>query len=262
MAVCDIKLQGKLQMNIQEVIAKEFPQHPFTTIPTTANYETIMSNYLAMSQAFPYLQAGSESELFFHYMNKNQDVPEQIEMTAVVGNFLCWDETGGLYLMLASGMKGLPRLLETRRFHCNLLKKDCAVIFDHKIEPDYSAVTKKYLLQLYKDLSEVSHIDRVACMVSFEMHANNMIDALWGSLASHFNISKDKLSYFMTHVGGDDPAEAYHVEMTTKLIEKIVPVDQKQAFVEKVTAAYKRHYDWCQAVIDLGRLDHYYRDAS
>ncbi len=112
-------------MDIEKVIAAHFHQHPFETIPAIANYEIILSNYLAMSQAFPYLQAGSQKDLFFHYMNHNQDAPESIELTTVVGNFLCWDETGGLNLTLASGLKNLPRLLETRRFHLNLLKKDC-----------------------------------------------------------------------------------------------------------------------------------------
>lgn len=248
-------------MDIQQIIEETFPQHPYANIPDAANFEIILCNYLAMSQAFPYLQAGSESELFFHYMNQNQDVPEQVEMTAVVGNFLCWDETGGLNLTLASGMKGLPRLLETRRFHSNLLKKDCLAIFGHEINPDYSMLTKKYLLQLYRDLSELSHVDRVACMVSFECHANNMIDALWGSLAKHFNIGKEKLSYFMTHVGGDDPAEAYHVEMTAKLIEKIVPLAQHEDFIDKVKSAYQRYVDWCQSVVDLGCAEIYYKDA-
>ena len=175
-------------MDIQEVITKEFSLHPFEIIPDSANYEVILSNYLAMSQAFPYLQAGSQSALFFHYMHNNQDVPEPIELTTVVGNFLCWDETGGLNLTLASGLKSLPRLLETRRFHSNLLKKDCNTIFHRNIYPDYSRITKNYLLRLYQGLSDITHDQRVACMVSFEIHADKMITSLWNSLAMHFNI--------------------------------------------------------------------------
>lgn len=248
-------------MDIEQIIVNEFTQHPFEIIPDDADYQVILSNYLAMSQAFPYLQAGSQKDLFLKYMFNNQDIPEELELTTIVGNFLCWDETGGLNLTLASGLKNLPRLLETRRFHSNLLKKDCATIFSQEIHPDYSDVTRKYLLKLFDGLSHPVHAVRTACMVSFEIHADKMITALWGSLANHFNIEKDKLSYFMTHVGGDDPAEPYHVAMTARLIEKIVAEQQHEAFIAKVKSFYQLHVDWCQDVVNVGMQGFYYKEA-
>lgn len=237
--------------SLDTLISNKFPIHPFSNIPRDANYKTIMSNYLAMSQAFPYLQAGSQDAIFLHYMNQNQDIPEHVEMTTVVGNFLCWDETGGLYLTLANGLKGLPRLLETRRFHSNLLKKDCAAIFGDQLNPDYSATTKSYLLKLYEGLSSLSPVRRVAYMVSFESHANNMISALWESIAQKFNTEKTHLSYFQTHVGGDDPAEAYHVQMTNNLIAKIVPDDQHESFLAQFIEGYALNVQWCHDIIQL-----------
>lgn len=238
--------------NIDQIIMNEVPQHPFESIPGEANYKIILANYLAMSQAFPYLQAGSQKDLIFHYMDNNQDLSEDVELTSVVGNFLCWDETGGLHVTLARGMKGISRILETRRFHANLLKKDCSMIFGESLAPDYSVVTKTYLTKLFEGLSSLCSITRVAYMVSFENHANRMIQALWDSISQKFDLDKKRLSYFLTHVGGDDPAEAYHVAMTHELISKIVPVEKADVYHAQFMQAYKLHINWCADIVALG----------
>ena len=211
----------------------DFPEHPFRHISNEVNYEKLLANYLAMSQAFPYLQAGSQKEIIFQTINEDIPITEEVELTTVVGNFLSWDETGGLNLTLRQGLKGLPRLLETQRFHANLLKNDCALLFGRPLQLDYSTVTKTYLRELYQGLSSVCAVTRVAYMTSFENHANRMIEALWNSISNHFKIEKQQLIYFLAHVGGDDPAEAYHVEMTQKLINKIVTQDKQSLFCEK-----------------------------
>lgn len=234
---------------ISSIINAHFSEHPFINIPTMANYKNILENYFAMSQAFPYLQAGSQKDLFLHYMNSNQDVPEHIELTSVVGNFLCWDETGALYPTIALGLKALPHILETRRFHSNLLRKDCEFLFNEPIAPQYSAVTKSYLNDLYDGLSSLCQIKRVATMVSFENHANKMISALWDSLIAKFKVKDKALTYFMMHVGGDDPAEAYHVEMTQKLIERTIPEEKLEQFYETFKSSYALHHQWCESVV-------------
>ena len=248
--LADDNLSIKIMENIdlESVVDSEFGAHPFTFISEDADYHKILSNFLAMSQAFPYLQAGSQQALIFHHMNTNTDIPEHVELTSVVGNFLCWDETGGFYLTLASGLKGLPRLLETRRFHSNLLKKDLHYIFQQPIQPDYSSLTQSYLTELYRGLSTLCPIERVAYMVGFETHANRMISALWDSLVKKYLLEKNKLAYFHTHVGGDDPAEAYHVEMTNKLINKIVSPDKIDLFTSLFIKAYRANHEWCKAL--------------
>lgn len=244
-----------MSSNLDSIVESEFPTHPFISISNPIDFKKLLANYLAMSQAFPYLQAGSQKDIFLQFMDQNKDVPEEVELTTVVGNFLCWDETGGLNLMLARGLKGLPRLLETRRFHANLLRKDCELLFSEPVIPEYSAVTKKYLTKLYDGLASQCAIRRVAYMVSFENHANRMITALWGSVSNHFDVEKKRLSYFLTHVGGDDPAEAYHVEMTEKLISKIVPEEKMPLFHEKFKEAYALHHHWCQAIVDMSCIN-------
>lgn len=226
-----------------------YSQHPFNAIPQNADYKSILADYLAMSQAFPYLQAGSQKEIVFHHINNNSDIPEDVELTTVVGNFLCWDETGGLYVTLARGLKALPRILETRRFHANLLKKDCGTIFGEEIKPSYSPTTSTYLKKLYDGLSSLCPVTRVAYMVSFENHANTMIDALWSAIVQKFDVEKATLSYFHTHVGGDDPAEAYHVAMTQDLIKKVIKKEDEERFEALLIEAYGLHHQWCADIV-------------
>jgi hypothetical protein len=235
-------------IDIHAKISSEFFPHPFSQISHEADHHVILSNFLAMSQAFPYLQAGSQRDLIQYYISRNEDVPEHVELTSVVGNFLCWDETGGFYLSLASGLKGLPRILETRRFHSNLLKKDLLSIFKKEIKPDYSCLTREYLDKLSRGLSALCPIERVAYMVGFEIHANEMITALWDFIADKYPVDKNKLAYFYTHVGGDQPAEEHHVTMTNNLIGKIVPQDRLQEFESLCLQAYQLNYDWCRAL--------------
>lgn len=240
---------------LAEEVDSKFKEHPFLSISRDANYESIMSEYLAMSQAFPFLQAGSQKDVFWDCIDRYQDVPEHVELTTVVGNFLCWDETGGLYPTMAMQLKALPRILETHRFHSNILKQDCLKLFGKTVAPNYTKKTRAYLERLYGLLASNCPITRVSGMVSFETHANRMIEALWCNLSQAFqNIPKEELSYFLLHVGGDDPAEKYHVEMTNSLIKKIVSEDNYDFFIEKFLESYAIHTQWCQDIVNAASV--------
>lgn len=241
-----------ISYELNNKINEAFKLHPFSEIPTNCDYKCIMADYLAMSQAFPYLQAGSQKDVFWDFMENNKDIPEHVELTTVVGNFLCWDETGGLYPTMAMKLKALPKILETNRFHSNILKRDCYTLFKKEIKPNYTNHTKSYLIKLYNLLSSNCPITRVASMVSFENHANVMISSLWNSISLAFPIiEKHKLTYFNLHVGGADPAEKYHVEMTNNLISKIVTQDNYCFFIEKFLEYYGLHHSWCKSLIDF-----------
>ena len=171
-----------------------------------------------------------------------------MELTSVVGNFLCWDETGGHAIIRKNGNKGLVKILDSENtFHANLLKKDIVKLLGKGILPNYSEATSKYLLNLLRGLESANHIKRCAYMVSFENHAGIMIDALWQSLTNLFKIEKDDLIYFKTHVGGADPAEPYHIEMTEKMVAEIVSL-KTDDFADKFLEGYRLHYDWCQSI--------------
>lgn len=219
---------------------------------TRDNAELLLANYFAMSQAFPYLQAGAQRDVIHACIRDNHDVPASFEITSVVGNFLAWDETGGNYILRRFGVEGLPRILETgRNFHANHLRRDIQQLLGRDIKPEYSSRTGGYLLRLGEALGHADPQVRCATMVSFELHAAQMIGALWESLVGLYPVERDSLSYFRMHLGGADPAEPYHVAMTCEMITRLVPDHDRDGFERRFVQAYAMHVEWCA---DLCRL--------
>jgi hypothetical protein len=241
-------VSGKIDENLlQEVVSEICPQHPFEQQVAGEQLENLISQYYAMSQAFPHLQAGSQKALYDHYVEKEGKIPVDVEITTAVGAFLCADETGVLYA-LRGGIAGLPDILNTRGFHANMLDDDIEKILGKKIAPDYSSQTRKYLDKLFAGLSSPNRIRRVATMVAFEAHAERMITGLWGIVTRLTGVAKDNLDYFRTHVGGDDPAETYHVQTTTEMIAKLVSAKERQKFIEAFKEAYSLNVEWCRLI--------------
>ncbi len=239
-----------IQEELNKIIQDEFSPHPFTQISVKHDLRELMSNFLAMSQAFPYIQAGSQKDLFFHCMDKSMDVPDHVEVSSVVGNFLVWDETGGLALTAGRGMSGLKELLKTKSyFHSNILKRDLLRIFGEPLEPHYSSATRTYLLGLYNGLSNFNPTIRCAHMIAFESHANLMLNSLWSSLGAILPSEKNNLIFFLMHVGGSDPAEAHHVEMTQQMISRMVPEDELQQFYQVFREAFQLNSAWCEELL-------------
>lgn len=231
------------------IVQERFPTHPFAGDIDPDNFESLMSNYLAMSQAFPYIQAGSHKRLLFHYMDAGIDIPQELEISAVVGAFLVWDETGGWKITQEKGVEGLLYILETKNFfHSNLLKRDLRRIFGHDLKPAYTDATQRYLKALNDGLASLDPVTRCAFMASFETHAERMIESLWGYIVRQTGINKDELSYFSTHVGGDDPAEAYHVGLTTNMIANLVPTEDQERFIREFVNAYRLNLEWCECI--------------
>jgi hypothetical protein len=106
---------GALLDEIHAIIEAEYAVHPFSkTSITKDNAATVLRQYIAMSQAFPYLQvsavpcilglevgylltlsivgmqAGVGKDFIFKSMENNTDMPKDIERTFVVGMFICW----------------------------------------------------------------------------------------------------------------------------------------------------------------------------
>jgi len=232
---------------LKDIASEICPEHPFERPVPNERLESMLSQYQAMSQAFPHLQAGSQKELFDYFVSKHGKIPVDVEVTTAVGAFLFADETGVLHA-LRDGISGLPSILDTRGFHANLLEDDIEQIIGRKIGPAYTPQTAKYLEQLFKGLSNPDRVSRVAMMVAFETHAERMITGLWEAVSRLTNVAKDKLSYFRTHVGGDNPAEAYHVQTTTDMIAKLVRPDEREAFLAAFKEAYTLNVSWCRAI--------------
>jgi hypothetical protein len=237
--------------NLQKTVEAKFPIHPFTSKISSSNSKNVMGKYFAMSQAFPYIQAGAYKDLVLRAIGKSRSISESIEKTFVIGAFLCWDETGSQYLLQQNGIKALPNILDTRtHFHANLLKKDLEQIFGDKIPPNYCKDTQEYLKELLKKLGAQSKLERSAMMVAFEMHAERMIQELWKSLSEAHELKKETLTYFEAHVGGDDPAEAYHVALTQRLVQDLISEKDMESFVSHFINAYRLNIDWCEKICE------------
>lgn len=226
--------------------------HPFLAGITAENVDLVARRFLAISIGFPYAQAGSQSRLLDGMVARRAGPRDSIEVTTVVANFLCWDETGGHSVVLEQGNRGLPRILETgRNFHSNLLKHDLRRIFGQEVQPEFD-VTGPYLLALRDALGDEDDVRRCAAMVSFERHAALVITSLWRRLTDLFGAELGaELGYFSTHVGDDDPAETYHVSMTGDMIERIVGESELGRFMAAFEETFAMHMRWsascCQA---------------
>jgi len=236
---------------IEELVENKFLKHPFSYGISKENFEQVIANYLTMSLAFPYLQAGAQLRLVFHYIDNNLDITNDVEVTAVVGAFLTWDELGGHAIVREHGNPGLPKILDGNNFHSTMLRKDIETILEKKVPPAFSETTKNYLKEISYGLSDVDPVTRVAYMVAFENHAEIMIDSLWNSIVNIYGVNKDNLIYFKTHVGGADPAEKYHVQMTKKMIEKVIKKNDIDRFLDHFEKAYRVNFNWCEAVKNL-----------
>jgi len=235
------------QHRIEELIAQCVARtpHPFLAGITAENVDLVAQRFLAISIGFPYAQAGSQSRLLDAMVARRTGPRASIELTTVVANFLCWDETGGHSVVLEQGNRGLPRILETgRNFHSNLLKQDLHRIFRREILPEFD-VTGPYLIALRDALGDEDDVRRCAAMVAFERHAELVITSFWRRLTDLFGAELGSdLSYFSTHVGDHDPAETYHVSMTGGMIERIVDEAELGRFMAAFEESFEMHLRW------------------
>ncbi|MGY3622214.1 GFA family protein [Bradyrhizobium sp. USDA 10063] len=254
-----VQLHQPLEVPTGEHLAHQahglFGAHPFAAELSKDQVGSLLPEFFAMSQAFPHLQAGSQKDLIFDAIHRNRELPRDVELTSVVANFICWDETGGHRQVLHGGNAALPNILDTENFHSKLFRKDASRLLGRVIQPNYSASTCRYLRALYRGLSSTDAVVRCAYMVAFELHAADMIQALWTTLAKAFDVQLDDLEYFRVHVGGEDPAEKYHGEMTSRLIEELVPAGSGMRFLDEFNGAYRLSLEWCRSLIPVAPLD-------
>ena len=233
---------------LHAIESRDFGPHPFTTGISGKNLRDVLEQYVVMSTEFPFIQARAIGNAYFHRNDPEAYVPLPVQLTSVVGSFLVFDEFGAHAKVREGGNAALPQILNTQGFHSNLLRADCSAILGEEIGCNASAVTRAYLDQLAADLGATDHIIRIAAMIAFEQHAGSMIDALWQSVAVFYNGNRSNLGYFHTHVGGDDPAEAYHQQMTARLIELCVPAGREEQFLDAFRQCYALNWNWCEEI--------------
>ncbi len=237
-------------VELESLVSRTFGAHPFVTPLDKKRLDQLLPDYLGMSQGFRYVIAAAQKDAFFEAMSEGHGVTEQVEVMNAVANFLMFDETGGVDLGLDTNKHRLPELLLLSRMHSELLRADAEKILGHAIVPHFGAVTQSYLRALYRGLASTDVVVRCAHMVAFELHAGVMIDALWGTIAKVTDLPRDALRYFALHVGGEDPAEVYHVQMTQRLIKRVVPASQRERFRASFLDAYSIHVEWCRALVE------------
>ena len=231
-------------------IGERFPDHPFRNGVNKDNFETVIAEYLAMSIAFPFIQAGAIHETYKAALCAGGDTDKNAEITGAIGAYLVWDEVGGHKLTLERGNDGLLQLPATRRnYHAHWLRRDIRTLLGRDVPPHRSAATTRYLDELLGGLSDARRNRNVAYMIGFECHAQKMISALWDAVCSSFSLPHDeRLIYFWGHVGGDEPAEDVHVEMTRMMVAELVPPDRREAFIELCLKGYALNFHWCEAI--------------
>lgn len=232
-------------------IDERFGEHPFQSGINRHNFEAAIADYLAMSIAFPFIQAGAIHKAYEADLRDGGDASKNVEITGAIGAFLVWDEMGGHKLTVERGHEGLLHLTATRNnCHSHWLRKDIHTILGKDVRPYRSAATIRYLDQLLDGLSDPRRNRNVAYMIGFECHAEKMITALWDSVCSAFDLAQDeRLVYFSGHVGGDAPAEAVHVEMTRKMVAELVSPDQRDEFIDLCLEGYALNFHWCEAIV-------------
>lgn len=236
--------------NLDSIIEEHFNHHPFTTQISGDNLRGVLADYATMSQLFPYIQAKAIGDVGMNAARVRNRISNAIEVTTAVCAFLVSDETGVYNIACSEGNPGLEKILQTgKNFHFQFLMQDIQRIIGAYIEPSYSEETMRYMEELLADLSSQDDVKRCATMVGFEAHAERMITALWERISEICpEINKDELIYFRTHVGGEDPAEPYHVAMTSGMVETTVPIERRAEFLAEFKKAYQLNFDWCKSI--------------
>ncbi len=232
------------------ILIKNFLPHPFLKIPKQADLRIVCENFYALSLASPYLQAGALKEIFFNSIINNPTPTKEIECTSLVAAYLCLDEFGSSYLNQVLKKKtDCTGIMQRISSHAKLFRKDCLHIFKEEIQASYSSVTLSYLNTLFTNLSSFEPMVRVANMVAFENHAEQIIKAFGKYLKTYS--SNKKLVYFELHVGAENPAEEIHVQLTRDLINLVVDNKNKESFYEAFRQAYQLNHQWACDIINL-----------
>lgn len=236
---------------LESLIGERFPLHPFEVGITKENFEQVMAEYLAMSIAFPYIQAGSAHENYRKAIQISGDTNHNLEITAAIGTLLVSDEFGADELIRQSNKEQIPLASHVEQcIHSNLLRHDIATILGKPLKPRWSSATRSYLDQLFFAFSDQTKNRNVAYMITFEMHAYKMILAIWSAINRCFGMHKySELQYFSRHIGGDSPAEALHIEMTLKMIDALISDEDREGFILTCTEGFTTNIRWCESIL-------------
>jgi hypothetical protein len=239
-----------LHEQLDSIIQDRFSPHPFTQIAEHDDLPLVFSRFIGLSQATPYLLGGASKDMFLKKINAKELIQPSNEITTSVLSFLAWDETGGQQTIKEHSEQALHRILESKNYHSRILVEDLKTLIGKSLVAVYEDYSVTYFHDLLNNLSNTNDIERCAAIIAFEMHAEEVIKALWSSLDRLFpHVDKHSLKYFELHVGELNPVEEYHVEMTAKMVEMMVPLSGYEYFLNSFITSYKLNYDWSNETV-------------
>lgn len=242
--------ENKVHHQIEKLISENYPSHPFEAGITEKNVEAVLAQYLGLCLCAPYIIGGSNKDLFMNCVFSGRPIDKKIEITTAISSFLALDETGSYVKLIAGGHEALPEILDTSNYHSNILRRDLKFLFDKEVKPVQTDKHKYYFVQLSDGLASLDDLQRCACLVALEVHSEIMILTLWDSIMKVFpSAEKNKLEYFYLHVGGDNPAEKYHVAMTEKMISEIVSPENMPIFINYFKKYYEANIGLCKDIL-------------
>lgn len=220
---------AELVGKVKSVVAERFPVHPFTDGITAQNAHRAMGEYIAMLGLLPGTLVGSQDKLMRNAMVHGH-IPQDVQKTAAASKYL--------YLKAMTG----PHV------DSPVLQKDLKRLFGEAVEANYTLRTQQYLTALEARLSASNPVTRCSTMVGVDMHTQDALRALWGSLSKEFKIPKDQLEYFKMRVAIDGFAEGCRTPLAAQIIQDVVPQEQVGQFVKEFVKSYGLHHAWCQSL--------------
>lgn len=244
-----------IHTEIEEIISECYPLHPFTNELERDNAEGVLAEYLGLCLCAPYIIGGSNNQLFQSCIFSGRPIDRKIEITTAISSFLSFDETGNYNKVVAGGHEALPSILDTSDFHSNMLRRDLKMLFGKEIAPVHNDYLKNYFVELSNGLANIDDIKRCAALVALEVHSEIMIQTLWDSIMKAFpEADRNRLVYFFLHVGGDNPAEQYHVAMTEMMINEVVGTENLPLFFKYFREYYEMNINLCSQILESNKV--------
>lgn len=239
---------------LDTLLAERFPAHPFDSDISRENFEAMIPQYVAMSTAFPYIQAGAMCACYESNLRRGIGIDDRLAVSTAVAAYVVWDEFGSIGSSSSDVMAEINILPDfDRKFHFALLTRDIEGLLGQKLGPCLpDTATTAYLAELKAGLSDPIDNECIIHMLAFERHAMAMISSLDRAVKRLFGTDQCyDLGYFDAHVGSVEAGEAIHVAMTGGMVARLIAPHEIERFLTRCADAYALNFNWCRHLIGM-----------